>query len=123
MASLVLALALTIKDAAASPVATVVGGKNLSLTTAGGEFFGEIREVTTTGGLLALGSITGTPVFILIVNLDATNFLQFSYDAAFTQIFAKIPAGYPILLPPNSNTVYLRANTATVRAFVAASEA
>jgi hypothetical protein len=69
---------------------------------------------------ITLGSITGTAGMIAIQNLDASNFIQVALDNAGAQVFARILPSLGAMFPPQTNTMYWKADTAPCNAKVAA---
>ncbi len=94
---------------------------NLSMT--GAEMLQLTQPIGTTSELLTLGDITGAPAFILIQNLDSTNFVEIGGDSGLTVFKLKILPGQSQLISPSSGTVYAKANTSTVRILKVAAEA
>lgn len=63
------------------------------------------------------GEIT-TIGLLYVKNLDAANFIELSYDTGVNfaaNVFAKVRAGFPLLMQPSSATIYAKADTADVR--------
>lgn len=77
----------------------------------------DTQDIGTSSEAITLGDITGNPEFILIKNLDATNFVSVGFNnpaVAGTETI-KIKAGGFALLPTPSGTLYAIADTATVK--------
>ena len=100
---------------------TVAGSGSLSLTMAGTEMIGNTQTIGTSSEALTLGDVS-TIGYVLVKNLDATNYVEVSLDNSQTQILAKLLAGEFALLKPNTATLYAKANTSSVSLFVAAVE-
>lgn len=94
-------------------------------TQVGSRFKIAIQEIGTAAEQLDFGDVAaGTVGYVMVENLDTTNYIQLGLDSGVsTQIFAKIPAGLFVILTPNSNTIYAKANTAAVYVRVMAVEA
>lgn len=60
--------------------------------------------------LLDLGSDIGTTGYMMVINQDATNFVEFSLND-FTQKFAKLRAGEFFIIPVSTGTIYAKADT------------
>lgn len=75
--------------------------------------FQNVQAVGIAAEQLDLGEATFTCQYIMLKNLDATNFVQVALDSGVsTQIFGKLMPGDFMLLPPQTSTLYLKANTA-----------
>ena len=75
---------------------------------------------TTTEAITFPADFSGIPSWLMIYNMDATNFVQIGLDNAnpMTQAFAKLLAGQFMLLPANTATLYADADTASVNILV-----
>lgn len=97
---------------------TVTFDKTITRTLTGSGNFTETQTIGTSAEALDLPTDLGTEgvTAVAISNLDATNYVEISLDSGMTKIFAKIPAGRSMILPPyTSNPAYFaRANTAPV---------
>lgn len=72
-----------------------------------------IVSIGTSAEALDFGDISGAPAVLIAKNLDSTNFVQFALDSGVsTQIFGKLLAGQVMLLPPQTGTLYAKADTA-----------
>jgi len=81
-----------------------------SITVTGDTFTHEVQSVGTTEEELAQGADLGTPGYMLIINLDATNYVEVGSTTGVYDI--KLKAGEICLYRHNSATVYAMANTA-----------
>ena len=70
------------------------------------------QNIGTTAELISFGEISGAPQLALIVNLDATNYVEIGGDSGLTVFKIKIPAGKFAFITPSSATMYAKANTA-----------
>ncbi len=73
------------------------------------------------GEALDVGGDIGTIGFLLIQNLDITNYVEFALDSGMTNKIAKLLPGEGGMLPlPAGSTVYAKANVGAVQiAFLA----
>ena len=86
----------------------------ISVTQTGTDATAQVQSIGFAAAeLIDLGSDIGTLGYIMIKNLDATNFVELSLND-FTQKFAKLRPGEFILLPVSSNTIYAKADTGAV---------
>jgi len=99
--------------------------RNLTVRSnlAGEDMVQTTQLIGTTSELVVFGEITGAPQFLMIQNLDATNYVEIGGDSGMTVFSLKIPAGKASLFAPISGTVYAKANTASVRIQIIAVEA
>lgn len=81
------------------------------------------QVIGTTSELVSFGEISGAPQFVLITNLDGTNFVEIGGDTGLTVFKLKILAGKSILVSLSSATLYAKADTAAVRIQILAVEA
>ena len=84
--------------------------ENISVDITGDAFSHEVQEVGTTEEALAQGADLGTPGYMLIKNLNATNYVEVGSTTGVYDI--KLLAGEIALYRHNSATVYAKANTA-----------
>ena len=89
-----------------------IGVSSLSVTPAGTHEQSGRVTIGTTEESIAVHADIGTTGFLMVINRDPTNFVQIGY--ATTVYFAKLLAGYPMLLPLDNSvsTIYLKADTA-----------
>lgn len=90
--------------------AKVSRSENISVDVTGDAFTHEVQSVGTTEEALAQGADLGTPGYILIKNLDATNYVEVGSTTGVYDI--KLLAGEIALYRHNSATIYAKANTA-----------
>ena len=90
--------------------AKVIRSENISVDITGDAFSHEVQSVGTTEEALAQGADLGTPGYILIKNLDSTNYVEVGSTTGVYDI--KLKAGEVALYRHNSATVYAKANTA-----------
>lgn len=83
-----------------------------SITVTGDAFTHEVQSVGTTEEALAQGADLGTPGYMLVINLDATNYVEVGSTTGVYDI--KLLAGEFALYRHNSATVYAKANTSAV---------
>ncbi len=84
--------------------------ETVSVTVSGDAFSHEVQAVGITEEALAQGADLGTPGYMFIKNLDATNYVEIGSTTGVYDI--KLKAGEPALYRHNSATVYAKANTA-----------
>lgn len=95
--------------------ATVSFSKSKQTTMAGTVMFQSVQSVgTTTEAITFPADFSGAPSWMMIYNMDSTNYVQIGLDNAdpMTQIFAKLLPGQFILFPANTATLYADANSA-----------
>ena len=90
--------------------ATVSRLEAIQVTVTGDAFSHEVQEVGTAEEELAQGADLGTPGYMFIKNLDATNYVEVGSTTGVYDI--KLKAGEIALYRHNSATVYAKANTA-----------
>jgi hypothetical protein len=101
---------------------TVSGSYNSgNLTMAGTEFVGNAQTIGTASEALVLGDIT-TIGFVMVKNLDPTNFVQISLDNSQVNLVAKLLPGEATIFKPGTTTLYGKADTAACSCFVGAAE-
>lgn len=93
------------------------------LDMAGNSMIQETQDITTGGVALTFGDVSGAPKKLIVVNLDATNFVEIDSANTFDKFPQKLVAGDFALLSPQTATIYARANTATVRVWKGAVQA
>jgi hypothetical protein len=81
------------------------------------------QAIGTSAEALALGDIAAPAAYIYVRNMDPTNFVVLSLVSDGSTPFSKIrPGHFAMFPPPESGTIYAKADTATVRVAVAACE-
>lgn len=103
--------------------ATVSKSASAALTQTGDDSLQQTQDITTAGAQLDFGNITGAPAKLLIINLDATNYITLYGDSGFTQAQDKILPQDFILRSPSSGSLWAKANTATCKIQIVAAEA
>lgn len=83
-------------------------------------FIGNEQIIGTAAETILLGDIGATPVFIFIRNMDTTNYVEVDAVNTFTSFPQKIFPGKGVYLYPETGTIYIKANTASVRVWVVA---
>ena len=83
---------------------------NDSITVTGDAFEDAVQEVGTTEEALAQGADVGTPGYLFVKNLDATNYVEIGSTTGVYDI--KLLAGEFAIYRHNSATIYAKANTA-----------
>src|SRR4030043_2329297 len=81
-----------------------------SITITGDAFTHSVQSIGTSEEELAQGAALGTPGVVLIINLDATNYVEVGSTTGVYDV--RLRAGEPALYRHNSATVYAKANTA-----------
>ena len=79
------------------------------ITVTGDAFEHAVQSVGTTEEALAQGADLGTPGYAMIVNLDATNYVEIGSTTGVYDI--KLKAGEAALYRHNSATIYAKANS------------
>lgn len=87
------------------------------LTTA---FIGNEQIIGTTDETILMGDVSGTPVFIFIKNLDATNFVLVDSASTYDKFPQKLYPGKGVYLLPQTGTIHIKADTASCKVFVLA---
>jgi hypothetical protein len=99
---------------------TVSGSKSFNATLSATAFIGESVTVgSTTAAQLYIGGLTN-PAIVLVINQDTTNFLTVAGDAGLANFPQKILPGQGILLNPETGSIYAKADTAPIQAWVVA---
>jgi hypothetical protein len=89
---------------------------------AGDQMTQNVQIVGTSAEALDVGDVS-TIGYVLLKNLDTTNFVQIALDSGVsTQIFAKLRAGDVALFPAATATIYAKADTANCNLLVMALE-
>lgn len=100
---------------------TATGSKQLDMGADDMRHFTQI--VGTSAEVLEMTDITGVPGYLLVKNLDATNYVELALDSGMTDKICKLLAGQVALFPPSTATIYALANTASCRVEVLVCEA
>lgn len=114
-------ISLSLSLTAQKNAAVVTGTYSGTMTMAGDQFIGNVQIVGTSNEALVLGDVS-TMGWIMVKNLDATNYVEVFLDSGNTQLVAKLLAGEPCLFKPGAVSVYARANTAACNCLVVAIE-
>src|SRR5689334_11671718 len=93
----------------------LTGTGNAQLDMAGEDMIHTTQIIGTSAETLALVDLAGTPGYVMVKNLDATNFVELATDSGMVNKFAKIRPGKLALFEPTTGTIYARADTAAVR--------
>lgn len=101
--------------------AAMVQNLALTLTMAGDEMISNVQTVGTTVEAVVVGDVT-TIGYVLMKNLDATNFVLVGVDAAGTENTIKMLAGDVCLFPASAAALYAKADTAACKLLVMAAE-
>lgn len=94
---------------------------NQSVTPAGQNVFTAVQTIGTSSEIINVGDVT-TIGYVLITNLDATNYVEIDNATGINVWPQKIKAGGFIILQPQSATLYAKANTGSVDIFISAVE-
>lgn len=87
--------------------------QSINATQIGSDYSAQTQAIGTSAEQLDISSDLGTPGWLMIWNLDPTNYVQIALDSGVsTQIFAKLTAGQFCIIPPQTATIYAKANTA-----------
>lgn len=89
----------------------------LNATVSGSKYCDLIQNIATAGENVVFGDI-GTPGFFMLQNLDATNYVEISFDAGSNYPIMLIAGtvsagGGTCLIPNNGATIFARANTSS----------
>jgi len=103
--------------------ATVTASGTKTADMAGDQMITNVQAVGTSSEALVLGDVT-TLGYLLIKNLDATNYVEVASDTAFgaSDIISKLLAGDIMLVKSPVATLYVKANTAACNISVTAVE-
>ena len=101
---------------------SISGASAEQLTQSGSHSIDNIQSVGTTAEAIVLGDLANA-AFILIENLDNTNYVEIALDNSITQIVSKLKPGGMCLISPETVTIYGKANTAACNCRVTACEA
>ena len=102
--------------------AAVNNSGSQTATMSGDQMVTSVQSVGTSAEALVFGDVT-TIGYVLLKNLDATNFVEIALDSGVsTQKFAKLLAGGVALFPASTATIYAKADTGAVNLLVQAIE-
>lgn len=102
-------LRLTISLAFSKGGASVTKVKNLSLDVTGDAFTNGVQQIGTSEESISISADIGTPGYVLLCNLDSSNYVEFGSTTGVYDI--KLKAGEVALYRHNSGTIYAKANT------------
>jgi len=83
-------------------------------------FIGNEQLIGTSAETILMGDIGATPVFLFVRNMDTTNYVEVDAVNTFNAFPQKIFPGKGVYLYPETGTVYIKANTASVRVWIVA---
>lgn len=101
--------------------ASVSASVSDSITMSGDDMEQGTQVIGTSAEAVTWGEITGAPKYVLLKNLDATNFVTVGFTNPPTEM--KLLAGESLLVPPTSANLYAIADTAACRVLKVAMEA
>ena len=82
---------------------------SITVDVTGDAFTYQIQEIGTVEEIVEQGADVGTPGYILMRNLDATNYIEIGSTTGVYDI--KLQAGEVAIYRHNSATIYAKANT------------
>jgi len=103
-------IAITVRLAFSKSGAKVSRTENINVDVTGDAFTHEVQSVGTSEEELAQGADLGTPGYLFLKNLDATNYVEVGSTTGVYDI--KLLAGEVAIYRHNSATVYAKANSA-----------
>ncbi len=83
--------------------------ESLSITVSGDSFSHEIQSIGTVEEAVVQGNELGTPGYVMLKNLDSTNYIEIGSTTGVYDI--KLKAGEVAIYRHNSATIYAKANT------------
>lgn len=83
-----------------------------STTATGNIVYSGVQSIATSATALTFGNVSGTPLKVAVQNLDPTNYVEVDSANTFDKFPQKLLAGDPIVLSPQTGTIYAKANTA-----------
>jgi len=86
----------------------------VTLDVTGDAYCAAVQNIGTSPEQVVQMSEVGDPGYLLVKNLDSTNYVELSCESGATDWTVKIPAGGIALFRPGGNTVYGKANTSAV---------
>lgn len=93
-----------------------------NITMTGDDMISSTQVIGTTWEALSFGEITGVPIALQVVNLDATNFVQLAIANDNSGVYEKLLAGHSYQGHPAAATIYAKADTAACRVKITAIE-
>lgn len=102
--------------------ANIAISSSFNLTMTGDDMVQSTQIIGTSAELVTFGDITGAPGLVIIKNVDPTNFLELGGDSGLTVFKTKLLPGQFTIFQPSSATLYAKADTASVRLIVIATE-
>jgi hypothetical protein len=89
--------------------------KSYTRTAAGDKAVFQTQDITTASWQAINFGLLATTDIVVLVNTDASNYVQLALDNAGVNIFARLRAGQvlPIPMDPGVTALYAKANTAT----------
>ena len=96
-------------------------GKTKTITMSGDQMMSNVQIVETSVEAIDFKEVAA-PGYMLIHNMDSTNYVEIGVDAAGTENFAKLLAGQFMLFPAATATMYAKANTQACNVFICAVE-
>lgn len=99
------------------------GSATKQFDMSGGDMASGTMNVGTSDEAIPIPADIGTCRYLFLKNLDATNYIEFSYGTggSFAAII-RIDPGHSVIFRPTSTTCYAQANTAACDMFWAAVE-
>lgn len=111
----------TIQIRAAKAGASLSFASSKNNNMAGAVIYQNTQAIGTSTEQITLpADLSGTPSFLVLKNLDTTNYVEVGLNTPVTQIFAKLTAGQSLLIPCGTATYYALANTAACNVMVIA---
>lgn len=99
---------------------TAIGSITGQSDASNNAFIGNEQIIGTVAETLLLGDIGSSPVFVFLRNMDTANYVEVDSANTFDKFPQKILPGKGVFLYPETGTIYLKANTASVRVWVVA---
>ena len=96
----------------------IAGSVNVSTAQVGSTGIGSTQSIATSATALVFTGATVSGGYLLIVNLDPTNYVEIDSSNAFTNFPQKVLPGKAILLMPETGTIYGKANTGAVEILI-----
>lgn len=100
---------------------SISGIGSQQLTQSGSHNIENVQNIGTVAETITLVDLASVG-FILIKNLDATNYVEIDSANTFDKFPQKILPGGSILLSPETTTIYAKAHTAACDCLIVASE-
>ncbi|MGW8177227.1 MAG: hypothetical protein ACWGQW_00300 [bacterium] len=86
--------------------------KTITIDVSGDSYTSGVQNIGTTEESLTLVPDLTTPGFVILTNLDATNYVEIGSTTGVYDI--KLKPGESVLYRHNSSTIYAKANTAAI---------